>query len=224
MKSETSAIVLENLSVSLAGRPVLEKVDLTVIFGSKTLISGQNGAGKTTLLKTMLGLVVPDSGRCVAYWSNGAASRHHGTEIAYLNQESIYVDFPISACEVVEIGVTSRKLNRAGRREAIKNAMALVNCGHLRRRSFSKLSGGEKQKVSLARCIAQNPRLLLLDEPCASLDPSSKSDILAILDDLCDRLGMTVLMVSHDEEAKYRAGWRHVHLEGRSLAKHGSGI
>jgi ABC-type Mn2+/Zn2+ transport system ATPase subunit len=119
---------------------------------------------------------------------------------------------------VAEIGVVSRRISRADRAAEIASAMAITRCGHLRKRSFSELSGGEKQKVSLARCIAQSGEILLLDEPCASLDPESKAEILSILEEINERLGTTVVMVSHDEETRTRDGWIRRHMEkGRIL-------
>jgi ABC-type Mn2+/Zn2+ transport system ATPase subunit len=207
------AISFQDATVLLNGHPILEHLDLDIESGSRIVITGQNGAGKTTLLKTILGLVKPSGGKCVL----PARYKARGS-IAYLNQESIHVDFPISAGEVAEIGVVSRRISRTDRAAEIASAMAITRCGHLRKRSFSELSGGEKQKVSLARCIAQSGEILLLDEPCASLDPESKAEILSILEEINERLGTTVVMVSHDEETRTRDGWIRRHMEkGRIL-------
>ena len=118
--------------------------------------------------------------------------------IGYVHQESIQVDFPISAYEVAEIGVASVRLGRKQRRKRVHEAMELTGCYPLRHRPYSMLSGGEKQKVSLARCVCQAPRILVLDEPTSSLDPKSKEEITALLESLNRTLGVTVLMVSHD--------------------------
>lgn len=207
------AISFVDVTVLLNGKPVLDHLELNVESGDRVVITGQNGAGKTTLLKTIIGLVKPSSGTC------SLAGRYKARgSIAYLNQESIYVDFPISAGEVAEIGIVSRRIPRASRSGVIASAMTITRCSHLRKRSFGELSGGEKQKVSLARCIAQNGGILLLDEPCASLDPDSKAEILSILEDINERLGTTLVMVSHDEETQTREGWIRRHLEKGRIA------
>ena len=207
-----AAISFQDMTVSMNGHPVLDHLDLNIHTGERIVITGRNGAGKTTLLKTILGLINPVSGSCTIH-------RHlrPKNSIAYLNQQSIHVDFPISATEVAEIGVVARKLSRASRIREVRLAMETTRCDHLRRRNFAELSGGEKQKVSLARCIAQGAKVLLLDEPCSSLDPASKAEILVILEDLNERLGATIVMVSHDEETSARDGWERKHLENGTI-------
>ena len=99
--------------------------------------------------------------------------------------------------------------------------MRLSGCLHLQKRSYSELSGGEKQKVSLARCIAQGADVLLLDEPCSSLDPASKTEIMSILERINDESGTTIVMVSHDEDAAERQGWSRKHLENGRIEETG---
>ena len=211
--SSGAVVSLRGVSVSLDAHRVLDNLKITIAGGERVVITGQNGAGKTTLLRTIIGLVKPTEGECVVLGRKIGENGHPGHQIAYLNQGSIHVDFPISAYEVAEIGIVSRKLDRQSRHREIDAAMELTGCNRLSARSFARLSGGEKQKVSLARCLVQKPQLLLLDEPCASLDPDSKSELFSILEEINRRLGTTLLMVSHDEETRSREGWRLEHLE-----------
>ena len=198
--SDSDAIVVSALSVRRGDTTILNEIDLSVAHGRRVLVFGRNGAGKTTLLKVILGLIRPSSGQ-VRVLGMDVGGRHWYRErhrIGYLHQESINVDFPISAYEVAEIGVASVRRGRRQRRERVHAAMKLTGCYSLRSRPYSTLSGGEKQKVSLARCVCQAPRILVLDEPTSSLDPKSKEEITALLESLNQTLGVTVLMVSHD--------------------------
>ena len=215
MSISPTSIELRNLFVTLGNHSILTGVDLSVESGGKCVISGQNGSGKTTLLKTILGLVPPDSGNIhVLGMPVGSSSWYKNRRaIAYVNQQSINIEFPISAYEVAEIGVCEQQLSRNQRKEHVEKAMELTRCNHLRNRSYSVLSGGEKQKISIARCIGQEPRILLLDEPCSSLDPDSKNEIIDILHALNCEKDITVLMVTHDLNIHALEGWTRMHLE-----------
>ena len=215
----TKAIQIKGVHVSLEGNSVLENVHLTVQEGEMVTISGPNGAGKTTLLRMILGLIRPQNGSVVV---RGAAVGSRGwrknrRRVAYLNQESIHVEFPISAYEVAEIGICGSGLSKQKGKGRVEEAMDLAGCLHLRSRAYSRLSGGEKQKVSLARCICQKPDILLLDEPCSSLDPEARPEIMGILEDLNRSKGNTIVMVSHDIEHIQLGGWTRYHLEHSQL-------
>jgi len=208
------AIRLDDVSVRLNDHLALQQLSFVVKKGSKSVITGQNGAGKTTLLKTILGLIKPFSGSCSVLGHDVGSRPWFAVrkKVAYLNQESIHIEFPISAYEVAEIGVSAHGIRRHDRHEMVHRAMDATGCAHLRSRSYAFLSGGEKQKVSLARCMVQSPEILLLDEPCSSLDPDSKSDILDIIENL-NESGATIVMVSHDEANRNRRGWEQLYLE-----------
>jgi ABC-type Mn2+/Zn2+ transport system ATPase subunit len=135
-----------------------------------------------------------------------------------VNQESVQVDFPVSGREVVEIGVCTLPLGRAEKRERIERAMTAVGCSHLQKRMYARLSGGEKQKLSLARCLSQDPQLLLLDEPTSSLDPGSREELKEILTGLNEYRGLTVVMVSHDAHVLAQTGWRIERMEAGAFA------
>ena len=113
--------------------------------------------------------------------------------------------FDLSVEEVVGLGVPSSGKARA---EAVAKALARVSSSHLAGRAFSTLSGGEKQKVSLARCLAQNARLLLLDEPTAALDAENRAMVVEVLLSLTISEIPTIVVVTHDEHLDVLRGWR----------------
>ena len=209
MSSE--ALSLSKICYRRGGTSIVDTLEASFPEGSRSMIIGENGTGKTTLIKICLGLLAPDSGsvevlgRLVG--SKSWAQRRD--EIAYLHQGSIDVDFPFSAREVVAIGLagSADAYHRVGR-ERIGAAMRMAGCGEIGRRAYSVLSGGEKQKVSIARCLAQEPKMLLLDEPCSSLDPESNEEIMRLLDELAGEKQITILMVTHDLSHLERPGWK----------------
>jgi len=207
-----------------AGRRVLGPLDLEVLRGDRLLVAGPNGAGKSTLLLTLLGLLAPKSGSVnVLGMAVGSPDwKRERRRVAYGNQESVQTTLPITAREVVEIGLCASPVRRADRAQRVRRAMERAGCASLASRSFRELSGGEKQRVSLARCLAQDPQLLLLDEPAASLDPAAKDDLLRLLEKLNEESGLTVLMATHETAHLEESTWPVLrladgHVEERSL-------
>lgn len=180
--------------------------------GSRTMVVGENGSGKTTMLKTALGLLAPDQGSVELLGRNPLARRGRSDQYraAYVHQGAIDVDIPISAAEVVAIGTSGRKIGRNERSRLIEDSMERTGCRSVARRPYRVLSGGEKQKVSIARCLAQQSELLLLDEPCASLDPAASEEIMELLESLPPEV--TIVMVSHQSAHFNRPGWRVLEL------------
>lgn len=217
---EENCIRIDGLCVDRDGTRILREVSLSVACGERLIVAGPNGAGKTTLLKAILGMMRAAAGRILVLghevgsreWARG---RRH---VGYVNQESVQVDFPISGREVVEIGTSTLALGRAERRQRIEEAMAAVACSHLHGRMYARLSGGEKQKLSLARCLCQDPRLLLLDEPTSSLDPRSRSELMELLKNLNEKRRITMVMVSHDAQVLSEPAWKIQHMEAGAFA------
>ena len=206
------ALRVDDLWVRRDGRAVLRGVSLELAAGTGLLITGANGAGKTTLLRAILGFLAPQRG-AVTFGGRPVRSPAAG----YVPQGSPPGDLPIAAAEVVELGTVARRLRAAERRRAVAAAMDDTQCRHLRRRRYAELSGGERQRVSLARCLAQDARLLLLDEPTASLDATARTGVIDLLERLRERLGLAILMVSHDAEARARVPWPVRDLRGGRL-------
>jgi ABC-type Mn2+/Zn2+ transport system ATPase subunit len=220
MPEAADCLIVENLHVTRDGTRVLRGLSLAVACAERLIIAGSNGSGKTTLLKALLGLIPKTAGR-VSVLGGEVGSREwlrDRRRVGYVNQESVHVDFPISGREVVEIGTCSLPLGGAERRKRIEDAMTTVGCAHLAAKMYARLSGGEKQKLSLARCLCQDPQLLLLDEPTSSLDPQSRGELMELLKSLNETRGLTVLMVSHDLQALTETGWRIERLEAGVFA------
>ena len=198
MNAEAAAFELSGVSVERGGQVVLEDVDLRVERGDYLAILGPNGSGKTTLLRTLLGLHTPTRGTLRVLGSSPEAARGR---VGYVPQRAAFdLDFPIQAGEVVRMGRLARK--RWFRRyddediAASRRALEQVDAGHLSQRAIGALSGGELQRVLIARALAAEPEILLLDEPTASLDERIGRGVWEILEELSQRI--TIVLVSHD--------------------------
>jgi iron complex transport system ATP-binding protein len=197
-----TALALRDVSVSLRGRPVLARVDLALAPGELLLLAGRNGAGKTTLLRTAAGLVAPGAGS-VEVGGRPLASlprRELARRIAFVSQET-GVPFPFTAGQLVLLGRTPYLGPLAFETKAdvaaAEQALDRLGLAALADRSVLELSGGERQLVHLARALAQQAPVLLLDEPTAHLDLAHRALVLGCLRDLA-RAGHALLAVSHD--------------------------
>ena len=193
------ALVIRNLWAGYDGKPVLEAVSFQVERGDMVGIIGPNGSGKSTLIKTVLGLVKPMRGDISVLGKEGAPERHL---IGYTPQtELVDWDFPVTVSDVALMGRYSRRglFRRTTKedREAADAALELVKMFDLRDRLIGELSGGQRRRVLLARAMAHNPELLLLDEPMAGLDATAQHRLLDLLDELRAQ-GATVVLSTHD--------------------------
>jgi len=186
---------IENLCVKYDKNIVIENFSLNLTLGEKVIIYGPNGTGKTTLLKTILGIVKAASGKIIF---------EDNEIIAYCKQDYPNPEFPITVEEVVAMGIKKQNKNS---KEDIKNALIKANALNLQGRLFYSLSGGERQKVSLARCYCQNANLFLLDEPSSFLDTKSKNIFLEQMKNL-ENQNCSVIAVTHDEELIKNLNWK----------------
>lgn len=194
----TSAIEIRDLYVRYENNLVLENISLNVPQGEFLGIIGPNGGGKTTLLKAVLGLIKPHSGSISIFGSSIAQNRHL---VSYVPQYSLFdLDYPISVMDVVLTGRLNGKRMLRGYagadREIAEKSLELVGLSSFRKRLAGELSGGEKQRVLIARALAKNPKILLLDEPTASVDATSGKNFYTILQNLDPDI--TIILVSHD--------------------------
>ena len=193
------AIELKDVSFAYdIGPPALEHVSLTVEEGEFLGLVGPNGGGKSTLLKLVLGLLKPSSGEVRVAGGTAQAARRM---IGYMPQYARYVrDFPISVEETVLLGRlgTTRLMGGYGvaDREVAHRAMGETEVLDLRQRPLGTLSGGQVQRVLVARALACDPRILILDEPTANIDMRAETDIFDLFKLLNQR--MTIVVVSHD--------------------------
>lgn len=196
--TERPALELRDLSYSYDGTPAVENANLTVRCGEFVTVVGPNGGGKTTLLRLVLGLLRPDSGRVRVF---GCSPEESKPRMGYVPQHSeTDRSFPASVLDVVLMGRLGKTrlfgtYTRADADVAMA-ALADVEVAELSRRPFSRLSGGQRQRTLIARALASQPDILLLDEPTANLDIAMEQELYEILLRLKKRL--TLLLVSHD--------------------------
>ncbi len=182
---------------------VLRNVSLSCPAGSIFGIVGPNGAGKTTLIKIILGLIVPDRGEVLVLGRPPQKLGKDRSRIGYLPQISLaHRDFPVTAIDVVLMGRYSalgffRRPGAADRARALE-ILELVGMADRANSPFGTLSGGQQQRVGIARALVGDPRLLLLDEPSTGIDTVGQESFYRLLEDLRNRLGLAVIMVSHD--------------------------
>lgn len=202
------SLSLSNVSVQRGGRTILAIDDLQIPAGAFVGILGTNGAGKTTLLKTCAGLIRPTQGAVridevdlvkLGPWARCKLRKR----IGYIPQSAEYnAELPFTVREVVAMGRTSLKplLVRLDRKDQtiVDRWIETLGLADRRDQTFRSLSGGEQQKVLIARAMAQEPEILMLDEPCANLDFNWKHQISAIVERLYRETNVTVLMVSHE--------------------------
>ncbi|HVH07128.1 MAG TPA: ATP-binding cassette domain-containing protein [Myxococcota bacterium] len=192
------AFELEDVWFAYGEVPVLEGVSLAVEPNDYLAVLGPNGSGKTTLVKLLLGLLRPARGRVQVLGTDPVRARGR---VGYVPQRTSFdLDFPIRVADVVRMGRLSRAgLGRrlgAADRAAVDRALATVELTALANRPIGALSGGQLQRVLIARALALEPELLLLDEPTASLDERIGSSVWELLQSLSERL--TVVVISHD--------------------------
>jgi zinc transport system ATP-binding protein len=218
--ADTPLLRLEDVWVRLGGQVVLEAVELELDSDAYLALIGPNGGGKSTLLKVILGLLRPERGRVRLWGEPPEAVRHR---IGYVPQFASFDPlFPITVSEVVGMGrLYHRRLGRRFTREdqrIIARCLEQVGLSHLAEKQTGSLSGGELQRVLLARALAVQPRLLLLDEPTASVDARAAEEIYALLAELNREI--PIIMVSHNMEAISREV-RSIACLNRRLHYHG---
>jgi iron complex transport system ATP-binding protein len=198
-----SAIDIKNLSHSYDSLVVLNNLSFSIQKGDFFIIIGPNGSGKTTLLKIISGLVKLQQGdlkildQSLQSYTRKALAKN----IAYVPQ-MVSMDFPFSAMDLVLMGRSPHLgplgLGQEKDVEIAKKAMAFTGVEHLGSRKLEQLSGGEQQRVFIARAICQAPEVILLDEPTASLDLAHQVRIMDMMEKLKNERNVTVVMVSHD--------------------------
>jgi len=197
------AINVQNLSHAYGDLPVLNNITFSVSKGDFFIIIGPNGSGKTTLMKMLSGILKPQNGQLeiMGRSIDKYARKNLAQTIAFVPQ-TIPVDFPFTVTEIVLMG-RSPYLGILGLEQEIdleiaQRAITFTGIEHLAHRKLDQLSGGEQQRVFIARAICQQPQVILLDEPTSSLDLAHQVRLMDLMERLKTDKGVTVVMVSHD--------------------------
>lgn len=190
---------LSDVTAGYGDLPAIEKIDLAVEAGTLLAVVGPNGAGKSTLLKVMAGLLAPWAGRVEIL---GAAPGREAHRVAYVPQaETVDWAFPVTVVDVVMMGryPLLGPLHRpgAGDKRHVEEALVKVGMADHRRTQIGRLSGGQRRRVFLARALAADPALYLLDEPVTGIDATTQEDLMDILE-AESRRGRTVVATTHD--------------------------
>jgi tungstate transport system ATP-binding protein len=196
----TLPILFDDVSFAVRGVTILDRINLALVSGAPTVVIGPNGAGKTTLLRLAMGLISPTSGRMT--WG--------GRADAPSNRRAIVFQRPVMLRRSVEANLRyaleAADVPRAEHTTRLRELLALVGLAELGDRPARKLSGGEQQRLALARALAKDPQVLFLDEPTASLDPAATKAVEDLVRDVAAR-GIKVVMSTHDlGEARRLAG------------------
>jgi zinc transport system ATP-binding protein len=213
------AVELDNVDFEYRhGRPVLRSVALRIEAGEFVAIAGPNGGGKTTLMRIVLGLERPTAGTALLFGE--PAQRFSRREmLGYLAQRSqLLVDAPATVQEVVAAGRVSRTRFfgplGAADKTIVRDSIERVGLAPLAREPLARLSGGQQQRAFIAKALAREPELLVLDEPTTGVDVEAQDSLAELLDRLHRELGVTVLYVSHEFGAVERFVERIVLVRG----------
>lgn len=207
--NKDNIIECRSLTLSYDGTAVINSLSFEARRGEILLVTGENGSGKSTLIKAILGLIRPTSG--------SLSIAGGGRGIGYLPQKSSSpAGFPATVREVVESGFCSSLRHGiflpANARERMAAAMDQTGIANIAERCFGELSGGQTQRVLLARALCAAETLLVLDEPTNGLDSRSAADMYSIITDLRHTRGMSVVMVSHDLSTAVSLADRILHI------------
>jgi zinc transport system ATP-binding protein len=196
--NENPVVKFENVSFSYRDETVLDNVNLSIQEKDFAWIVGPNGGGKTTFVKLLLGLHKAERGRVTVFGVSPVQAR---SRIGYMPQHAhLDLSFPVTVLDVALMGCIGNgartgPFSTSDRKSALR-ALEAVGINHLARRALSELSGGEQRRLLIARALACEPEMLVLDEPTANLDRKVERELFDILKQLNRRL--TIVMVSHD--------------------------
>lgn len=214
------ALILDvnNVSVSRSGKMILRDIDLRLSKGEFVGLVGPNGSGKSTLLLSILGVLKLHSGAVRIFGEPPMSRRLHG-RIGWVSQAASNLprDIKITVRELVQLGTVNAKnmleLVDRKRRQQVNKAIQMVDLEDVKNTDIGRLSGGQRQRAVIARALASEAELIILDEPLVGIDRESRNSLLKLLDGLCHDEGKTILMVSHDLAAIRQTAHRMIFLE-----------
>lgn len=196
---ENVIIDLKNISVSFGGEQILNNVSLYIRDKEFITLLGPSGCGKTTTLRIIAGFLEPDSGEVIFENKKINGVPPHKRQVNTIFQR--YALFPhLNVYDNVAFGLRVKKTSEKQIKEKVEEMLALVNLRGFNKRHVDSLSGGQQQRVAIARALANEPRVLLLDEPLGALDLKLRKDMQVELKNIQQRLGITFIYVTHDQE------------------------
>jgi len=190
----SKAIEVKNVNATYGKLPVLHDINFSVNKGDIVYILGGNGSGKSTLIKTILGLIKPKSGS-IEIMGQPSTQKIISKYIGYVPQTTfVERDFPITVEEIIQLECNLARQCDLG----VSGHLSTFDSEHLLKRKLSNLSGGEFQKVLIARALVTKPDILIMDEPTNNLDQEALEDLITLLDKI-NKQGKTIIIVTHDE-------------------------
>ena len=201
------SIVLDNLTKHLLGRPIVDRVSLEVADGELFVMLGASGSGKSTVLRLVAGLLYPDSGTVSLRGQDVTMLPPQKRGVGFVFQNySIFRHMTVA--ENIAFGLKIRGVPKAARRKKGDELLDLVGLVGLGSRYEHELSGGQRQRVALARALAYEPSVLLLDEPFGALDVKIRTQLRRSFREIQRKLGVTTILVTHDQEEAFELGTR----------------
>ncbi len=214
-------LTLDGLAKRYGDSVAVERVDLEVRQGEFVSLLGPSGCGKTTTLRMVAGFIEPSQGRVLIAGRDVTRVPPHARDTGMVFQS--YALFPhMSVGGNVGFGLEMRRVGRAERETRVRDALRLVQLDHLADRLPRELSGGQQQRVALARALVVNPAVFLLDEPLSNLDAKLRAEVRLEIRELQQRLGLTTLFVTHDQDEALAMSDRLVVLAGGRVQQVGT--
>ena len=194
-----SIVEVQNLNFGIDDLVILKNITFSIQKGDYLAIVGPNGGGKSTLIHTILGLKRGYSGN-IKLFNTPLQKFREWHRIGFVPQRVIEVDkkFPISVYETIQLGERKRFWKREKKNGYIDEVMERLKIAHLKNRLIGELSGGEKQRVMIARALISQPELLILDEPYTGIDKETQKEFYAILHNLNRKKRITIVLITHD--------------------------
>lgn len=222
MKSKTDVITFDQVSFSYETQNVLEQITLSIKKGDFVAVMGANGAGKSTLLKLLLGLLEPNKGK-IKLFGEPLKTFKKWQKVGYLSQQGIGKNgyFPATCEEIVGANLFSQigflRFPKRGHKEQINKALELVGMKGYEKRLIYELSGGQQQRIMLAHVLISKPELIILDEPTTGVDGEAVKALYELLLSLNKKQGITIVMVTHDQNQIDNYVNRQIYLEDRTV-------
>jgi ABC-type Fe3+/spermidine/putrescine transport system ATPase subunit len=215
-------ISLRNLSVVLQGNRILDSIDMEIAPGEVIALLGPSGCGKTTLLRVIAGLQTPSRGEVLigGEMITEVAPYKRGVGMVFQN----YALFPhMTVHDNIAFGLKMHRVSPEERARIVSITLEMLDLTHLRDRYPAQLSGGQQQRVAVARTIATRPSVLLLDEPLSALDKKLRDSMRSELRSLLKQVGITAIIVTHDQEEALAIADRVAVMERGTIAQLGTG-